>query len=67
MHAARELAELQSRKPAWKNFTPAQRVATVTGNHRWSLDRVLSLRRWGVVAVAKRVEIAADVGDRAME
>ena len=30
MYAARELAERQSRKPAWKNLTRAQRVAAVT-------------------------------------
>jgi hypothetical protein len=30
MYAARELAERQSRKPAWKTLTRAQRVAAVT-------------------------------------
>ena len=66
MYSARELAALQSPKPAWKNLTRAQRVAAMTGNHRWSLERALSLRRRVVAAVPKGVVIAAGVGDCAM-
>ncbi len=51
MYAARDLAELQSRKPAWKNLTRAQRVAAVT-NFITNYQSIKTARRQTIMDTA---------------